>query len=116
MKNMGVAGPDSSKEAAKSSALPTTYLLPNFSSIKSLPGDKKKKGLWVYISHRMITYEQQRSVEMERCTQGHGLAVTELGAAPTLFTKSTLTTHTASCAPAHLDQGSFCIPIHPGHR
>ena len=43
MKNMGVAGPDSSKEAAKSSALPTTYLLPNFSSIKSLPGDKKKK-------------------------------------------------------------------------
>ena len=44
MKNMGVAGPDSSKEAAKSSALPTTYLLPNFSSIKSLPeggGDKR---------------------------------------------------------------------------
>ena len=38
MKNMGVAGPDSSKEAAKSSALPTTYLLPNFSSIKSLRG------------------------------------------------------------------------------
>ena len=112
MKNMGAAGPDSSKEAAKSSALPTTYLLPNFSSIKSLPGDKKK-GLWVYIGHRMITYEQQRSVEVERCTQGHGL---ELGATPTLLTKSTLTTHIASCAPAHLDQGSFWIPIHPGHR
>lgn len=115
MKNMGVAGPDSSKEAAKSSALPTTYLLPNFSSIKSLPGDKKK-GLCVYISHRMITYEQQRSVEVERCAQDHGLAVTELGAAPTLLTKSTLTTRLASCAPAHLDQGSFWIPIHPGHR
>lgn len=36
MKNMGVAGPDSSKEMAKSSDLPITYLLPSFSSTKSL--------------------------------------------------------------------------------
>ena len=50
MKNMGAAGPDSSKEAAKSSALPTTYLLPNFSSIKSLPGDKKKRSMGVHQS------------------------------------------------------------------
>ena len=64
----------------------------------------------------MITYEQQRSVEMEICVQGHGMAVTELGAAPTLLTKSALTTCVTSCAPAHLDQGSFWIPIHPGHR
>ena len=49
MKNMGVAGPDSSKEAAKSSALPTTYLLPNFSSIKSLRGGGEQK-VYVYTS------------------------------------------------------------------
>lgn len=41
MKNMGVAGPDSSNEVAKSGALPATYWLPNFSSIKSLPGKKR---------------------------------------------------------------------------
>lgn len=40
MKNMGVAGPDSSNEVAKSNALPTTYLLPNVSSTKSLPEKK----------------------------------------------------------------------------
>ncbi len=39
MKNMGVAGPDSSKETAKSSDLPITYLLPSFSSTKSLRGE-----------------------------------------------------------------------------
>lgn len=77
---MGVAGPNSSKEAAKSSALPTTYLLPNFSSIKSLPGIKE--GPRVYSSHRIITYEQQRSVDMEGCAQDHGLAVTEPGPTP----------------------------------
>lgn len=38
MKNMGVAGLDSSKETAKSSDLPITYLLPTFSSTKSLRG------------------------------------------------------------------------------
>lgn len=40
MKNMGVAGPDSSNEVAKSGALPATYWLPSFSSTKSLPGKK----------------------------------------------------------------------------
>lgn len=39
MKNMGVAGPDSSKETAKSRDLPITYLLPSFSSTKSLRGE-----------------------------------------------------------------------------
>lgn len=39
MKNMGVAGPDSSKETAKSSDLPITNLLPSFSSTKSLRGE-----------------------------------------------------------------------------
>lgn len=39
MKNIGVAGPDSSKETAKSSVLPITYLLPSFSSTKSLWGE-----------------------------------------------------------------------------
>lgn len=38
MKNMGVAGLDSSKETAKSNDLPITYLLPTFSSTKSLRG------------------------------------------------------------------------------
>ena len=53
MKNMGVAGPDSSKEAAKSSALPTTYLLPNFSSIISLRGGGgggAEQNVYVYTS------------------------------------------------------------------
>lgn len=36
IKNIGVAGPDSSKEAAKSRGLPATNLLPSFSSTKSL--------------------------------------------------------------------------------
>lgn len=69
MKNMGVAGPDSSNEVAKSNALPTTYLLPNVSSTKSLPGKKRRK----CISHKRITLEKQRSMEMEGCAQGHGL-------------------------------------------
>lgn len=37
IKNIGVAGPDSSKVVAKSRDLPATYLLPSFSSTKSLP-------------------------------------------------------------------------------
>lgn len=41
MKNNGVPGPDSSKVVAKSSDLPATYLLPSFSSTKSLPERKK---------------------------------------------------------------------------
>lgn len=39
MKNIGVAGLNSSKETAKSSVLPITYLLPSFSSTKSLQGE-----------------------------------------------------------------------------
>lgn len=39
---MGVAGPDSSKVVAKSRDLPTTYLLPSFSSTKSLPERKQR--------------------------------------------------------------------------
>ena len=70
MKNMGVAGPASSKEAAKSSVLPTTYLLPNVSSTKCLPG---KKSTYVFISHKIKTLEKQRSIAMEGCTQGHGV-------------------------------------------
>lgn len=41
IKNIGVAGPDSSKDVAKSRGLPTTYLLPSFSSTKSLPERKR---------------------------------------------------------------------------
>lgn len=41
IKNIGVAGPDSSKVVAKSRDLPATYLLPSFSSTKSLPEKKK---------------------------------------------------------------------------
>lgn len=58
---MGVAGPDSSKEVAKSNVLPITYLLPNVSSMKSLP---EKKYMSVYVKN-IITLEKQRSVEME---------------------------------------------------
>lgn len=36
IKNIGVTGPDSSNDVAKSRDLPTTYLLPSFSSTKSL--------------------------------------------------------------------------------
>lgn len=66
---MGVAGPDSSNEVAKSNALPTTYLLPNFSSTKSLP----EKKVHMYISHKIITMEKWRPIAMEGWAQGHGL-------------------------------------------
>ena len=36
MKNIGVAGPDSSNDLANSTARPSTYLLPSFSSINNL--------------------------------------------------------------------------------
>lgn len=49
MKNMGVAGPDSSKETAKSSDLPITYLLPSFSSTKSLRGEYESVLLYFFI-------------------------------------------------------------------
>lgn len=64
MKNMGVAGPDSSKEATKSSALPITYLLPNFSSTKSLQEE---------ISTCVITFEKHRLLERKRHVQAHGV-------------------------------------------
>lgn len=67
MKNMGVAGPDSSNEVAKSGALPATYWLPSFSSTKSLPG---KKYTHVYPSQNC---ETGRPTDLAGCTQGHGL-------------------------------------------
>lgn len=60
MKNMGVAGPDSSNEATKSSALPMTYLLPNFSSTKSLQDTS------MHISQKIIALEMWRLLEMKR--------------------------------------------------
>lgn len=56
MKNMGVAGPDSSKEVAKSNGLPTTYLLPKVSSTKCLP---EKKSTSLFISHKTITLKKR---------------------------------------------------------
>lgn len=53
IKNIGVAGPDSSKVVAKSRDLPTTYLLPSFSSTKSLP-ERKKFGLSTIVQKRQI--------------------------------------------------------------
>lgn len=46
MKNMGVAAPDSSYDTAKSSERPITYLLPSFSSTKSLKGERI--GIWLF--------------------------------------------------------------------
>jgi hypothetical protein len=40
MKNIGVLGLDSSKDLANSTVRPSTYLLPNFSSINALENGK----------------------------------------------------------------------------
>lgn len=71
---MGVAGPDSSKEVAKSNVLPTTYLLPNVSSTKSLP-EKKKVHKCLSVKN-IITLEKQRSIEMK------DVQLTEVGSTP----------------------------------
>lgn len=67
MKNIGVAGPDSSNEATKSSALPITYLLPNFSSTKSLQETS------MHISPKIIAFEEPRLLEMKRHIHTHGV-------------------------------------------
>lgn len=61
MKNMGVAGLDSSKETAKSSDLPITYLLPSFSSTKSLRGENMTQ----FPSTLFIIFDRQEPVEQD---------------------------------------------------
>lgn len=58
MKNMGVAGPDSSKDTEKSMDLPITYLLPSFSSTKSLQRKEKKKSSSLSLTNKLENFKE----------------------------------------------------------
>lgn len=60
MKNMGVAGPDSSKDTEKSMDLPITYLLPSFSSTKSLQRKEKKKSSSLSLTNKLENFKERK--------------------------------------------------------
>lgn len=94
MKNIGVAGPDSSKETAKSSVLPITYLLPSFSSTKSLQEEYDSVLLNTVLlsltdklhscnSSVAVTYTDSRV--QENINFSHDAAVTDASQSPAFF-------------------------------